>query len=46
MSSGILCVVMAVLGAPGSGLAQSVDTLPSFEVASVKPAKPGEHRRS
>jgi bla regulator protein blaR1 len=41
MRSGILYVGLVVLGAVGSGSAQSADKLPRFEVASVKPAKPG-----
>ena len=41
MRSGILCVLLVVLGAARFGWAQSADKLPRFEVASVKPAKPG-----
>jgi hypothetical protein len=41
MRSGILYVGLVVLGAVGSGSAQSADKLPWFEVASVKPARPG-----
>ena len=41
MRSGILYVLLVVMGTAGFGLAQSQDKLPRFEVASVKPSKPG-----
>jgi uncharacterized protein (TIGR03435 family) len=41
MRSGTLYFVLVVLGEVGFGLAQGADKLPRFEVASVKPSKPG-----
>jgi hypothetical protein len=41
-SPGNLYVGLVVLGAVGSGSAQNADKLPRFEVASVKPARPGK----
>ncbi|MGA3236156.1 MAG: TIGR03435 family protein [Bryobacteraceae bacterium] len=41
MRSGILYIVLFVSGTSAFGLQQSGDKLPRFEVASVKPAKPG-----
>jgi uncharacterized protein (TIGR03435 family) len=43
MRSGTLYVGLFVAGTSAFGLAQSADKLPRFEVASVKPAKPGNN---